>query len=420
MILTNQYKQRGSKDSGFSLSTQTDDTWKNPVNVDIPYFKSQSDFKSASISPDGNVMLFSVMSFGSYGVEDLYFTRLKPDGSWSDLRNLGPQINTRFQDMHPFIAPDNKTIYFASNGHGGYGGLDIFWSQRLDDTWRNWTTPQNLGPKVNTEGSESSFSFLPDQPWAILVSTQNSDGYGDLKRVEISFPDEFVAKVDTAENVLITKIANDSVIAAKSTPEPRKSLNFKGFIYDAKSKAAIKGAITAISEFDSLNIMATQLEGFSVQLEDADYQLVISSQDYLEYDTALSVTSGTTIERDFFLQPLEVGNTITLRHVLFERGTTTLISGSEQDLEAVYHMLRDNPTIEIEVAGHTDNQGSFDLNVKLSQERVDKVIDFLINKGIRKKRLSGKGWGPMKPIASNANEETRKLNRRVEFTIVKK
>ncbi len=420
MLLTYQYTNEGKPDKGFSISVKDRQVWSKPRNIDIPYFKSHSEFQSAAISPDGNVMIFSLMTFGTYGVEDLYFTKLKADGSWSDLRNLGPTINSRYQEMTPFIGPDSETIYFASNGYQGEGSLDIYWSKRLDDSWRNWTTPINLGPLINSVGSESGFKFLPDMDWAVLVSTQNSDGYGDLKKVNISFPKDFVAEVDSVADHPLLSLPEpaDSVLA--SVIEIEEVLNnFSGKLIDIKTRKVIEGELLLLSEFDSLTTNSTEL-GYAVNLREADYQLVVTAIDYLEYDTAFTITPGSNYTTDFSLQPLEVGNTITMDHVLFERGTTNLISGSEQDLEAVYHMLRDNPSVEIEVAGHTDNQGNFKMNVKLSQERVDKVVEYLVTKGINKRRISGKGWGPMKPIATNNTEESRRLNRRVEFTIVKK
>lgn len=422
MLLTQQNSDGNRPDQGFAISIKEGELWSKPRTISVPYFKSQSEFQSATISSDGSVMIFSLMTFGTYGVEDLYFSKLKADGSWSDLRNLGPTINSRYQEMTPFISPDDQTIYFASNGYQGEGSLDIYYSQRLDDSWRNWTTPVNLGPKINTVGSESGFRFLPENNLAVLVSTQNSDGYGDLKKVDISFPEDFVAKIDSiVDHPLISKLTSIDTIPATEdlVIVERAANNFSGKLTDTKTGDIIEGQLFIISEFDSLVINSNK-EGYATILKEADYTMVVKSRDYLEYDTAFTILKGKDFSRDFPLQPLEVGNTIALDHVLFERGTTTLIAGSEQDLEAVYHMLRDNPSIEIEVAGHTDNQGNFKLNVKLSQDRVDRVVEYLANKGISKRRLSGKGWGPMKPIAKNNTEESRRLNRRVEFTIVKK
>ncbi len=422
MLLTHQPVGGNQGNKGFAISRREGDSWSKLREVEIPYFKSQSEFQSATISPDGRIMIFSLMTFGTYGVEDLYFTRLRGDGSWSDLRNLGPIINTRYQEMTPFISPDNQTIYFASNGYQGEGSLDIYWSQRLDDSWRNWTTPENLGSQINTIGSESGFKFLPGSNWALLVSTQNSDGYGDLKKVEISFPEDFIAEIDTLEeHPLLSSIKADTLVFEPIQKEPvGVKNNFSGKIRNIKTGQAIEGQLSLISEFDSLTLKSSDTQGFNAKLREADYQVVVKSNDYLEYDTAFTINVNKAFVNDFFLEPLEVGNTIALNNVLFERGKTMMIAGSEQDLEAVFRMLRDNPSIEIEVAGHTDNQGDFKLNVKLSQDRVDKVVEYLIQKGISKKRLSGKGWGPMKPIAKNNTEESRRLNRRVEFTILNK
>ncbi|MEQ9425711.1 MAG: OmpA family protein [Cyclobacteriaceae bacterium] len=420
MLLNYHYGATGK--DGFSVSQKSGDGWGTPQNVEIPYFKSQWEFRSASIAPSGGVIVFSLQTFGSYGVEDLYFTKLKADGSWTDLRNMGAVLNTRYQELTPFIAPDGETIYFASNGHGGSGGMDIFVSKRLDNSWKNWSVPVNMGAPLNTVGSETSFSFLPEGDFAVVVSTQNSDGYGDIKTVRISFPEDYEAPADTVQEAPAIAVIEEEptpIVAEPETQEQTLDINFSGMIYNARNDDPVSGSIEMISEKGTFNISASNGK-FSSNLDAGDYSAIISAQDFLEYDTLITIESGQSIAQNFYLEPLEVGNTIALKHVLFERGTTNLIPGSEQDLEAVYHMLRDNPTIEILVEGHTDNQGAFNPNVELSQQRVDKVIEYLTNKGIKKNRIAGKGWGPMKPIASNANPETRKLNRRVEFTIVKK
>ena len=415
LLLNRQYN---GSNNGFAVSFNRDNVWTEPRDIDIPYFKSQSEFQSASLSPDGSTIIFSIMSFGSFGVEDLYFSRLKADGTWSDLRNLGPTVNTKYQELTPFISPDGETVYFASNGHGGEGSLDIFWTKRVDDTWRNWTTPVNLGPLVNTIGSETSFSFLPQSDEAILVSTQNSDGYGDIKKVGIIYPEDVVVQQDSLVDHPMLSVAVPDTLSANT--KEQEGPMFSGRVFNIKDNAPILAQLILISERDTISLNSSLSEGFSSSLDADVYRLRVTSADFLEYDTTFQIMEGASIISNFSLYPLEVGSTITLNHVLFERGTTNLLEGSEQDLEAVYRMLLDNPSIEILVAGHTDNQGNFKLNVKLSQDRVDQVIEYLVDKGVKRKRLSGKGWGPMKPIASNNNEETRRLNRRVEFTILKK
>jgi outer membrane protein OmpA-like peptidoglycan-associated protein len=125
------------------------------------------------------------------------------------------------------------------------------------------------------------------------------------------------------------------------------------------------------------------------------------------------------LEMNFNLQPVEVGTTVNLKNVLFERGTANLLPESNDELDLVVSFLQTNPKVVIDLSGHTDNRGVHSHNVRLSQQRVNKVKDYLVAKGISAKRIMGKGYGGTKPIASNDTEESRMLNRRVEFTIRK-
>ncbi|MDA0195978.1 MAG: OmpA family protein [Bacteroidetes bacterium] len=415
------YNYGKSVGGGFSVSRKIVNIWEEPVDVSIPFFKSQSEFESAAISPNGEAMIFSIQSFGTYGVEDLFYTTMQSNGKWSDLRNIGPTINTPYQELTPFISPDGQYLYFASNGHQGYGGMDIFASKRLDDGWRNWTEPVNLGELVNTVGSETSFSFLPEADWAILVSTQNSDGYGDLKKVAISFPEDYSVPDDTVATNPISVIYDPMDVEPPYDQPLKPALNtLKGRLINIKNRQPIDGNLIIIGETDTVNIKSSINSGFVANVVRGDFRISATAIDFLDYDTLFTFSRGGEVMIDLYLEPLDVGNTISLKHVLFERGTTDLVPGSERDLQTVYNMLSNNPSIEILVEGHTDNQGVFRLNVELSQQRVDAVIKYLVDRGIKINRLKGKGWGAMKPIANNSTEESRKMNRRVEFTITGK
>ena len=148
-----------------------------------------------------------------------------------------------------------------------------------------------------------------------------------------------------------------------------------------------------------------------------EYILQIDAEGYISKNLRIEPFT-ITLSKDILLDPIEVGTTVNLENVLFVRGTTDLVASSFEELDLVVEMMNNNPTMEIELSGHTDNVGVASLNKRLSQERVDAVIAYLADKGIDKSRLSGNGYGGTKPIASNANETTRRLNRRVEFTIL--
>lgn len=448
------YMQSLGKDKkgAISFSRQTNQGWSKPQVMPIQFFHNKSDLQSMCISSDGKIIVMSLESFSTYGAEDLYVSFLQDNGTWSQPRNLGGSINTKFQEMTPKLADDQVTLFFSSNGHGGYGGRDIFMTRRLDNTWLNWSPPENLGRKVNTKGVELSYFIPSNGDFAYLVSTQNSDGYGDLKRVRINPEDrpnnivETLA-IDTAsltplpepDTVLIIAQEINEVEEVKDetpineTVELIKSMvtdpavTIEGRVTNAVTKNPIFARIEVANApgGEEVTTLATNVSNGSYQLSlptNSLYQLTIKADGYLGYETLLELSQGEEDQliTDFELTPLEVGVTIQLPNVLFERSTTNLLSESYEELDKVAELLQDYPIMEIALSGHTDNQGSAKLNLKLSQDRVETVLLYLVGKGVSRNRLTGKGYGGTKPIASNKNETTRKLNRRVEFTILKK
>ena len=156
--------------------------WNMPQSTGVKYFQNKSANNGNSISRDGKILILSLESFKSLGAEDIYVSFWNAsDNGWTEPKNLGDQINTKLQELTPFLAPDNKTLFFSTNGRGGIGSRDVFVSQRLDDTWTNWTEPRNMGETVNTEGAEMGYGYYPEIEFAVYTSTKDSDGYVDIQ-----------------------------------------------------------------------------------------------------------------------------------------------------------------------------------------------------------------------------------------------
>ena len=437
--------QNKRKEGNISFSRKTSSGWSKPQQMPVDFFHNKSDLQSMCISSDGKVIIMSIESYSTYGAEDLYASFLQNNGTWSEPRNLGSTVNTKFQEMTPRLAEDQVTLFFSSNGHGGYGGRDIFVTERLDDTWKKWTTPANLGRKVNTKGVELSYFIPSNGDFAYMVSTQNSDGYGDLKRVPIrpeDRPNETVESLTIQQTELpkpdtVLIISQEPIVSLEEdeneTVELIKAIvtnpakTIEGSVTNASTKNPIFARIDILSLEDnqSVNSVVTNVSNgkFSLNIpSDSLFNLVVKADGYMSYETTIIVKSAqdTELDTDFKLIPLEVGATIQLPNVLFERSTTNLLGDSFQELDQVVGLLEEHLQMVIALSGHTDNQGSAKLNLELSQDRVETVILYLVGKGVARNRLSGKGYGGTKPIASNRNEESRKLNRRVEFIIVKK
>ena len=424
LYLSKEYKDNTNLvRKGVAVSRKNGNSWSEPVLLEIPFFNNRSDHQSGWITADGSVMILSLESPAGYGAEDLYVCFRQGPDQWTSPRNLGFQINTPFQEMTPFLAEDKKTLIFATNGIAGLGSRDLFISERQDDSWRNWSEPASLGSKVNTPGTELSFSFRPGDEYAYLVSTQNSEGYGDIKRVKIT-ADIVAGQLDSIPQVIAAPVAaitpEETLTEIEETPAPDLT-EVKGTVRDAKSLSAIAATISVTGgQNEKKELLSGQNGEFTIQLlKRQSYTIKVAAKGYLEEQLTIETFDEEERNQTVLLQPLSEGNTITLSHVLFEQGTPDMVKGSEAELDRVVNMMKENAEVQIYITGHTDNQGPAKANIELSEQRVESVIEYLTSKGVEPTRLSGKGFGPTRPIASNASEETRKLNRRVEFTIVK-
>ena len=401
----------GNGKQGVSVCSRKGNGWSDPEDAKIPYFMNKSKFQSGSLSPDGNVLFLALESYGTIGAEDIYIC-FRNGAGWTEPKNLGAPINSGFQEMTPIISEDNKTLFFSSNGFGGAGSMDVFKVTRLDDSWMNWSTPENIS-EVNTSGREQSFTFDPSTKLARYITTQDSDGYGDIRYYQFK---------DAITDSAIVIVEVDSLIDAQ--PLKVISYSIEGTVTDKKSRTLISASIT-ISRGNEEQGVLQEMEAingqFVVALDSAgEYHVKVAAPGYLPHLSAVTLDSlhinAFLIEE---LNSVSVGESVTLENVLFEQASTELIESSYEDLDNVVELMKDNPTMEIELSGHTDNQGSSKLNLQLSKDRVEVVKKYLIVKGIDAKRIEGTGYGSTRPIASNKNTETRKLNRRVEFVVVK-
>lgn len=418
MFLSSHYKQ-GDKPvttQGIAMSVKAPEGWSAPENIHIPYFLNKSPGTNGFLSTGVGAFVYSADAYGTLGVEDIYVSVLQ-DGKWSEPKNLGPKINTSYQESCPSLSADGKYLFFASNGRRGYGGYDIFYSERLDDSWLNWSDPVNMGANVNSEGRELFYNTYPAQKFVLFTSTQNSDGLGDIKyyKPPVGLQDSlFQMRVDTL--VKIVEIKRDKPITGEE-----KIFRVFGKVTDSKTGKPLTASI--IFHSDSLyktnadpggkySIKFPSVNEYTIRVEAAGYVGNFEKLDVRTYEMK-------SLEMNFKLQPIEIGAVVNLRSVLFQQSTYNLLPESNDELDLVVSFLKTNPKVEIELEGHTDNRGNPEHNLRLSQKRVERVKAYLVSKGINGKRITGKGFGGSKPIADNKTEETRRLNRRVEFMIVK-
>jgi OmpA-OmpF porin, OOP family len=406
-----------ARTQGISISKNTGSGWSRPVNIQIPYFQNKSNMLCGTVSEDGTVFVFSAETYGTHGVDDLYACT-NVNGKWTEPKNLGATINTQFQEVSPSISADGKTLYFSSNGRKGRGSFDVYSSTRLDESWTNWSVPVNMGDRINSPGRELFFRPHAALGYAVFTSTTNSDGYGDIK---VYNPNEPFAKRDTTrvsrppDTVRIVEVKVDT----SRVQEPNR-VRVYGKVLSSKTGESIPAEISfSASNLPAENVVSTPA-GYSVSIPSTkEYSITIEAKGYVSTMERLDIHTYEMqdLEMNFTLQPVAIGTTVNLKNVLFAQAKTDILPESYPELDLVVHFLQTNPNVRIELSGHTDNRGVHADNVKLSQQRVNKVKEYLVSKGVEAKRISGKGYGGTKPIASNDTEDSRRMNRRVEFTI---
>lgn len=400
LYLMNVYRPDGTMTFGLSKSTRSKSGWSMPVECKIEdiYNLDKRNNTEFALSPKGNVLVMSVKRQDTNGDRDLYVSFLKSDGTWSKPLNMGSVINTADVESAPFIATDNKTLYFTSYGHAGYGGGDIFITRRLDESWTKWSQPENLGPAINTPQWDGFLSIPASGDYAYVSSMQNSMGGEDIFRFKVY---------------------------SAIRPEPVAMIS--GSVLDADTKKPVTTEVVTNLLKDNSNVSKVEYDP-----ETGEYKILLPVQEsyrlsavkdgFFPLDEIVDLSKDKRyrdIKRNILLVPIKEGKKITLNTVVFEQSKFELVPQSLPDLDRIAEMMNKYTNMEILVEGHTDNQGDFNLNMELSDNRVKEVKKYLMGKGIAETRIQIKGWGSTKPVASNEIEETRKRNRRVEFTILK-
>ncbi|UOQ55452.1 RICIN domain-containing protein [Hymenobacter cellulosivorans] len=409
LLVRGLYERDGSfRDEGASLISRAASTKSKP---DRPQPLTINNYYSAGaattffMAADQKTLLLSLERGDSFGGNDLYVSRPKADGSWSEPQSLGGVLNSPGFEFAPWLAPDGKTLYFSSYGHAGYGSADIFVSTRLDETWSKWTEPRNLGPTLNGPGFDAYFMLSADGKQAYYAASRAPNGPADLYRTAASVP----------------PLADTTRPAVAAAPTVARRALLTGKVLDAKTRTPVKAEVKAIRLDNDIAFNATvRTDGtgsFQFSLPPGSYRLAAASSGYLAGTDTVRMAASLT--REIALVPAAVGAKLELPTLIFAQGKYTLLPASYAELNRLARTLTDNPTVTIRLEGHTDNQGRADLNQQLSEDRVKEVKRYLATRGIAESRITTVGFGGTKPRASNAKEETRKLNRRVEFTITK-
>ncbi len=368
-----------------------------------------------SLSADGNTLYFVSDRAGGQGLIDLWVSRKDAGGKWGEPQNLGPAINTAEREQAPFIHPDGQTLYFMSDGHPGLGGFDLYLSRLQPDG--SWGTPMNLGYPINTEANEG----------ALIVGLDGRTAYFSTDRAGL------LDSLMPEDRKLLRRASDIYSFELYPEARPRPATYVKALVRDAGTRRPL------IAEVDFIKLKSgqshvqaqTDEEGeFLVVLpEGEDYALNVSRPGYLFHSENFALSEAATFAEPFLLEielaPIpeptaeaSPAKPVILKNVFFETASATLRPESTAELNRLKALLEENPALKIRINGHTDNVGSEEDNLLLSENRAKAVYDFLARQGIAAGRLSYKGYGESKPIATNETAAGRQENRRTEFEVV--
>jgi len=382
------------KKSGYSICTLNEKGWSDPQALNIRGYDNmvRGQYVGMCMAPGGNVMILSFSEVKGSAASELYFSTLTGDNNWTKPEKLPFTVSG---DFAPFMASDNKTLYFSSDARGGYGDADVFVIRRLDDTWRSWSQPENIGPEINTQNWDAYFKVSPSGKYAFMVNDKS--GSSDLYRIPL-----FRKEMKPDPVIIVEGIVKDA--------ETGKPLGATLEYYNLGNNSSQGIGRSAVSD-GAYKVVLPYGSNFSVNARLQGYYAESINLDIKETGEFL------TIKKDILLRPIKLESVIRLNNIFFETNKAELLPTSQTELDALAAILNQNPTMKIEIRGHTDNVGAEEANAVLSDNRAKSVVTYLVEKGITADRLVFKGYGESVPVSSNETPEGRQLNRRVEFKI---
>jgi len=369
------------------------DKWTEPVNlgenINTENWESQP-----AISADGRQLFFVSNRSGGIGGKDIWVSYKNAKGTWTKAKNLGKDINTSKDDISPFLHWDNQTLYYSSKGFVGMGGFDIFLS-RLDESG-DWGVVKNIGYPINSPSDENSLIVAKDGRSAYFASAYFNQGRSDLDLYTFDLPQESRA---------------------------REVAYVQGVITDAKTRKPIKAEIELVDLQSGRSYKSSHSDTDGDYMfclpSDAEYALTVSKKNYLFYSENIQLKQeGSILLKNFKLEALEVGEQVRLDNIFFELEAYILKDASATELNKIIQFMESNPFLVVEIGGHTDNSGSKNYNLDLSEQRAASVKNALVQRGLNSERIQIKGYGMSEPLNTNSSEEERAINRRTELKII--
>lgn len=445
-IVMNQFFPKGGMQAGFSVIHQlADGNWSFPKPIDIEGFNVVRQDINLTLSKDGTTLLLSMANRDTKGLQDLYVSFLKPSGKWSRPLNLGHQVNSSWKETSPYLAKDNRTLFFSSSRRDIYGGVNLYSTIRLDDTWQNWSKPTILVKPVNSEFDESQPVFDFDS--GMLFFSSNRDGQSDIYKVKITHP---TADLETDINEYVAlegRVLDENGWMALGAKIMYRPYNFGEYKEVANAEDGTFAIRVPKGRKVHLKAVLEDYEGKEKHLyyrTDYKYFKAQHTTLYVQKnpdELVVNVTSKDTVKKPnvntFIVREKaqktkrptvsttasvkkRKGRKIELKPIYFQRSKDRILRKSYGELNKLVQLLKKHPTMLIRVEGHTDSNGDPLLLEKLSTDRAVAIKAYLINRGIQETRIKTVGFGGEYPVIENDSEYNRRKNRRVDVYVVNK
>jgi outer membrane protein OmpA-like peptidoglycan-associated protein len=377
------------------ISYKVNGAWQRATNMGTKV-NSRSWDSQPSLSADGRVLFFSSNRRGGFGGNDIWYTVRQNDGSWSDAKNLGSVVNTPKDEISPFMFFNNEILFFASEGHQGFGGMDIFLSRVKSGEFQ---TPENLGLPINDQLEQVALFITAKKDYAYYTELTKEDDQNERSLLyRFKFPEE----IYLGENLSVTE----------------------GKVYNAKTGQPVDATLSLVSLTNDSTLYQFQSDGKTGEFMMLYPESAVSG---LYVEKKGFIPKIYNVERDKIqnvkdlkveLTPVASGEEFVFENVFFEFDKFDLKAESITSLKRLFKFLQENPNVNILISGHTDNIGSVIYNQTLSLQRAKSVQNFLVGAGLHPGRLLVEGKGDKEPMVPNSSPENQALNRRITIKVL--
>ncbi|MFW5759959.1 MAG: OmpA family protein [Cyclobacteriaceae bacterium] len=427
VILGNEYRGKDNMRPGVSISRKTSDGWSEPEALDITNAYIENKDANYFLSNNRQELIMSIERFDTHGGRDLYVSFKQENGKWTEPLNLGNDINTAHNEVSPFLAADDETLYFSSAGYSGFGGSDIYISRRLDNTWTNWTTPENLGSDINSEEDDIFFNIPPSGAHAYFTK---GAGEADADIYQIDLPIFYQPSPVVTVSGKVMNAENEEPVPATIEYMLMPEETEVGTTVSDPNTGEYQIILPSGASYQyQVNADGYQAKENSIQLSPENNQIeeniTLQPEEepvvaVVEEDTEETSVEETEEEEETVELPSEtISPNILNTTIYFSLNGDDVRERYEDEIKRIAVFMKQNPDATLEVRGYTDDIGSKDYNLRLSQRRANAVYDHLKKLGVNFRRMIVVAYGEANPVATNETDDGRERNRRVTFKLSK-